>query len=50
MDLKVHFVNDLDLYPVSDFYLFSNFSLMYPLILIYTILDYFKNDVLSSMS
>ena len=42
MDLKIHLVNDLDLHLVNDFYLFSKFCLMYSLVLIYTILDYFK--------
>ena len=38
MDLTLHLVNDLDLHPVNDVFLFSKFCLMYLLLLIYTIL------------
>ena len=42
MDLKLHFVNDIDLYLVNDFYLFSKFCFMYLLLVIYTILHDLK--------
>ena len=42
MDIKFHFVNDLDLHLVNAFYLFSKFCLVYSSLLIYTILDDLK--------
>ena len=38
MDLKLHLVNDLDLYLINNVYIFSMFCMMYSLLLIYTIL------------
>ena len=38
MDLKLHIVNDFDVHLINNFYLFSMFSMMYSLLLIYTIL------------